>query len=96
MKKELTELVSSIDKSDSMSGWEDDTIGGFDSMLREQQAVDSTLCRMKEALAGINEGIEEMKDFFHAAEVNGGKIPNVNEILHQVLSESHEGNAEIK
>lgn len=57
----------------------------------DQQSTGSALIRMKEALEGINEGIEEMKDFFHAAEVNGGKIPDVNEILRQVLSEDHEG-----
>ena len=40
MKKGLTELVFIIDSSGSMSGLEDDTIGGFNSMLREQQALD--------------------------------------------------------
>ena len=40
MKKELTELVFIIDRSGSMSGLEDDTIGGFNSMIRQQKAVD--------------------------------------------------------
>lgn len=40
MKKELTELVFILDKSGSMSGLESDTIGGFNSMLENQKAVD--------------------------------------------------------
>lgn len=40
MKKGLTELAFIIDRSGSMSGLEDDTIGGFNSMLKEQQAVE--------------------------------------------------------
>ena len=40
MKKGLTELVFIIDRSGSMGGLESDTIGGFNSMLKEQQAVE--------------------------------------------------------
>ena len=40
MKKGLTELVFIIDKSGSMAGLESDTIGGFNGMLKKQQAVD--------------------------------------------------------
>lgn len=40
MKKGLTELVFILDKSGSMSGLETDTIGGFNSMLAKQQAID--------------------------------------------------------
>jgi uncharacterized protein YegL len=40
MKKGLTELVFILDKSGSMSGLEADTIGGFNSMLTKQQAVE--------------------------------------------------------
>jgi hypothetical protein len=39
MKKDLTELVFIIDRSGSMSGLESDTIGGFNAMLKKQQAV---------------------------------------------------------
>jgi len=39
MKKDVTELVFILDKSGSMSGLEDDTIGGFNSMLKKQQKV---------------------------------------------------------
>ncbi len=40
MKKGLTELVFIIDRSGSMSGLEDDTIGGFNAMLQEQQDLE--------------------------------------------------------
>lgn len=40
MKKDLTELVFIIDRSGSMSGLEEDTIGGFNAMLQEQQDVE--------------------------------------------------------
>lgn len=40
MKKGLTELVFIIDRSGSMCGLESDTIGGFNAMLKEQQAVE--------------------------------------------------------
>jgi uncharacterized protein YegL len=39
MKKGLTELVFILDKSGSMSGLENDTIGGYNSMLAKQQDV---------------------------------------------------------
>ncbi len=37
MKKDLTELVFILDRSGSMSGLEDDTIGGYNSMLEKQK-----------------------------------------------------------
>jgi uncharacterized protein YegL len=40
MKKGLTELVFILDKSGSMSGLEADTIGGYNSMLAKQQAME--------------------------------------------------------
>ena len=40
MKKGLTEMVFIIDRSGSMGGLESDTIGGFNAMLKEQQAVE--------------------------------------------------------
>lgn len=39
MKKGLTELVFILDKSGSMGGLETDTIGGYNTMLKKQQAV---------------------------------------------------------
>ena len=38
MKKNLTEIVFILDRSGSMSGLEDDTIGGFNFMIRKQKA----------------------------------------------------------
>lgn len=38
MKTNLTELVFILDKSGSMAGLESDTIGGYNAMLRKQQA----------------------------------------------------------
>ncbi|NLT40268.1 MAG: VWA domain-containing protein [Clostridiales bacterium] len=40
MKKGLTELVFILDKSGSMGGLEHDTIGGYNSMLEKQKAVE--------------------------------------------------------
>lgn len=40
MKKGLTELVFILDKSGSMGGLETDTIGGYNSMLKKQQAIE--------------------------------------------------------
>jgi len=45
MKANLTELVFILDRSGSMSGLENDTIGGFNSMLAKQQAEPGE-CRM--------------------------------------------------
>ena len=38
MKKNLTELVFILDRSDSMAGLEKDTIGGFNAMIEKQKA----------------------------------------------------------
>ena len=38
MKKNLTELVFILDRSGSMSGLEDDTIGGFNAIIQKQKA----------------------------------------------------------
>jgi hypothetical protein len=40
MKKNFTELVFILDRSGSMAGLEDDTIGGYNSMLKKQQEQD--------------------------------------------------------
>ncbi len=40
MKKNLTELVFILDRSGSMSGLEQDTIGGFNSMIEKQRKQD--------------------------------------------------------
>ncbi len=40
MKRDLTELVFILDKSGSMGGLEADTIGGYNALLKKQQAID--------------------------------------------------------
>ena len=37
MKKNLTELVFILDRSGSMAGLEDDTIGGFNAMIEKYE-----------------------------------------------------------
>ena len=49
MKKGLTELVFILDKSGSMSGLENDTIGGFNAMLTKQKTLESE-CRVTTVL----------------------------------------------
>lgn len=49
MKKGLTELVFILDKSGSMGGLEKDTIGGYNSMLKKQKAVEGE-CRITTVL----------------------------------------------
>ena len=53
MKANLTELIFILDKSGSMSGLESDTIGGFNSMLQKQKAVDRE-CRITTVLFDNN------------------------------------------
>ena len=38
MKNGITELVFILDRSGSMAGLEDDTIGGFNAMIEKQNA----------------------------------------------------------
>lgn len=38
MRKDLTEIVFILDRSGSMSGLEDDTIGGFNALIQKQKA----------------------------------------------------------
>ena len=49
MKKGLTELVFILDKSGSMGGLEADTIGGYNAMLKKQQAMEGE-CRITTVL----------------------------------------------
>lgn len=59
MKKGLTELVFIIDKSGSMSGLETDTVGGYNSMLKKQQALEEE-CNMTTVM--FNHGYELLHD----------------------------------
>ena len=117
MKKGFTEMAFIIDRSGSMSGLEDDTIGGFNSILRQQQVTDGrpirsvgsvnktqgetapqsvtdALRNLREVVKAMKESADEMADDFaglvNMAKTNGGKIPDVNEILREVLSEKDE------
>lgn len=49
MKNNITELVFILDKSGSMEGLENDTIGGFNSMLKKQSDVEGD-CRITTVL----------------------------------------------
>ena len=40
MKNGITELVFILDRSGSMAGLEDDTIGGFNAMIEKQKKLD--------------------------------------------------------
>lgn len=42
MRKDLTEIVFILDRSGSMSGFEADTIGGFNSMIKKQKRENGT------------------------------------------------------
>lgn len=53
MKKGLTELIFILDKSGSMAGLENDTIGGYNSMLEKQKAVEGE-CRITTVLFDNN------------------------------------------
>lgn len=49
MKNKMTELIFILDKSGSMSGLENDTIGGFNNMLKQQKAEEGS-CRIMTVL----------------------------------------------
>ena len=71
MNKELTELVFILDRSGSMNGLENDTIGGFNGMLTKQKAEGEkldeirrtesyALARVSEQMGNINTSIISM------------------------------------
>ena len=62
MKKNLTELVFILDRSGSMAGLEDDTIGGFNGMLEKQQREDG-------------EAVVSTVLFDHVSEVIHDRVP---------------------
>ncbi len=61
----------------------------------ESQLVKTALANLKKAVGGLKESADEMASefsrLFNAAKINGGKIPDVNEIARQVLKGSEEG-----
>ncbi|MCH1639866.1 hypothetical protein MJ257_07105 [Paenibacillus timonensis] len=54
MKQGLTELAFILDKSGSMAGLEADTIGGYNSMLKKQKAIEGE-CRITTVLFANND-----------------------------------------
>jgi len=59
MKTTLTELIFILDRSGSMGGLESDTIGGFNSMLKKQQAEPGE-CRLTTVL--FDDNVEILHD----------------------------------
>lgn len=72
MNEKLTELVFILDRSGSMSGLEQDTIGGFNSMIRKQKGIDG-------------EAYVSTVLFDHATEVVHDRVPlrNVPELTEE-------------
>ena len=50
MKNGITELVFILDRSGSMAGLEDDTIGGFNAMIEKQKKLDGKVATLLLAL----------------------------------------------
>jgi len=67
MMKNLTEVVFILDRSGSMSGKEEDTIGGFNSMLNEQKGLEGDVLI---STVLFNDEIEVLHDRIPLAQVN--------------------------
>ena len=57
-KSEITELVFILDRSGSMSGFEGDTIGGFNAMIEKQKEKESLAISKREMTYHIQEIIK--------------------------------------
>lgn len=62
MKKDLTELVFILDRSGSMSGLEEDTIGGFNAMLEKQKKLEGEALISTVIFDDRSEVIHDRKD----------------------------------
>ena len=62
MKKNLTELVFILDRSGSMAGLEDDTIGGFNSMIAKQRLEEGEAYVSTVLFDTVNEVIHDRVD----------------------------------
>jgi len=62
MKNNLTEMVFIIDKSGSMAGYESDTLGGFNSMIERQRAVEGSAYVSTVMFSDDNEVIHDRVD----------------------------------
>lgn len=82
MKKRLTDT----DRSNPIKSVE---------MTDKQQDARNAFNNLKNAFRGLKESTDELVEEFEmlnqTAKANGGKIPDVNEILRTVLAESDEG-----
>ena len=58
-KKNVTELVFILDRSGSMGGLEDDTIGGFNSMIDRQRGEDSDAYVTTVLFDNVNETVHD-------------------------------------
>lgn len=71
MNKNLTELVFILDKSGSMAGLEEDTIGGFNAMLRKQKELEGD-CHISTILFNhTHELLHDRLDIKAVAELSG-------------------------
>ena len=62
MKKNLTELVFILDRSGSMAGLEDDTVGGFNSMVEKQRKLKGDAFISTVLFDGVSEVIHDRVD----------------------------------
>ena len=62
MNKNLTELVFILDRSGSMCGLEQDTIGGFNSMLKKQKREEGQACVSTVLFDNVSEVIHDRVD----------------------------------
>ena len=62
MNKELTEMIFILDRSGSMAGLEDDTIGGFNAMVRKQQKEEGDAIISTILFDGVTEILHDRKD----------------------------------
>lgn len=62
MKKNLTELVFILDRSGSMAGLEDDTVGGFNSMVEKQRKLEGDALISTVLFDGVSEVIHDRVD----------------------------------
>ena len=71
MKKNLTELVMILDRSGSMSGLEDDTIGGYNSMLKKQRETEGEVLVSTVLFDDISEVLHDRVPLDRVPEMTG-------------------------
>ncbi len=81
IKPESTELVFILDRSGSMSGFEDDTVGGFNAMIEKQKEKDGLVFVF--TVLFDNES-EVLHDHVEIREVNKAKIKPLELLLQRL------------